>query len=450
MRIIVLLLLLTAAACEAESSAELISKYRETADRIILAATNSTRGWERLTYFCDHFPQRLSGSTNLERGIDWMLEELQKDGFENVHGEEVKVPHWVRGAESAIALEPIKYGLHMLGLGGSIGTVEEGITAEVLVVKNFEELRSRGDEAKGKIVLFNLPFTSYSEVVYIRSKGAIEAAKAGAVASLIRSITPYSMRTPHTGMMRYDEAVRKIPHAAIAPEDADWIARAQARKERVVINLKMSARNLPDKISRNVVAELRGSEEPEKYFLLSAHLDSWDVGQGAMDDAGGCTAIWDALRVPKTLKLRPRSTLRLVLYTNEENGLEGARQYYARHTNEVNNYIMAFETDEGVFQPRGFQFTGPEQSKEVLKSIVSLLEPIGGNSLGPDSESSDLIFLREAKVPALDLIVEGSKYFWFHHTEADTLDKLNPAELNRCTAAIAVVAYCYTDAFRAR
>jgi carboxypeptidase Q len=430
---------------QAQSILDFSSNYQAAASEIISHCTNSNTAWERLSYFCDHFPARLSGSTNLEQGIDWLLAEMQKDGLENVRSEEIDVPHWVRGQESATAISPINYKLHMLGLGGSIGTPEPGITAEVLVVTDFTELHSRAAEARGKIILFNLPFTTYGETVHIRSQGAIEAAKVGAVASLIRSVTPYSIRTPHTGMMRYDPKIAKIPHAAISPEDADWVARAQARREKVIITLKMEADTRPNARSRNVLAEWRGTEQPEKYFLLTAHLDSWDVGQGAMDDAGGCMAVWEAVRILKTLNLRPKRSIRIVLVTNEENGVEGARQYFARHKSDLGNYIMAFETDEGVFQPHGFNFTGPDDTRSILKKIISLLSPIGVSELGSPSDSTDLIFLRDAHVPTLDLAVDGTKYFWFHHTDADTVDKLNPVELNRCAAAIAVMAYSYSD-----
>lgn len=426
------------------------AKYKDAATKLIQAATDSRKGWDRLAYFCDYFPARLSGSTNLERGIDWMVEQLKQDGFENVHTEEVMVPHWVRGNESAIALAPIQYKLHMLGLGGSISTPPEGITAEVLVVRDFDELEKRSSEAKGKILLFNTAFTTYGETVKIRSQGAIRAARAGAVASLIRSVTPYSMRTPHTGGMRYEEGGRQIPHAAITPEDADWLARMQARGEKVIVQLKMEAHTLPLAKSRNIIADLPGTEQPNDFFLLSAHLDSWDVGQGAMDDGGGCLAVWEAIRLIKDSKLRPRRSLRLVLYTNEENGVAGARAFARAHADDFQHYYMAFETDEGVFQPKGFKYSGPETDRPFLESIASLLEPIGANKLDPEAESTDLIFLAEKHVPTLNLVVDGTKYFWFHHSDADTLDKLNVEEFNRCVGAIAVMAYSFAEHNSAR
>jgi carboxypeptidase Q len=420
--------------------------YRELSQRIISAATHSTVAWDRLAYFCDHFPARLSGSTNLERGIDWMLTQLKQDGFENVHGEKVVVPHWSRGEESAEAIAPIHYKLHMLGLGGSVGTPADGITAEVLVVRDFDELAARKNEARDKIVVFNLPFTTYGETVKVRTRGAIEAAKAGAVASLIGSVASYSMRTPHTGGMRYDPSVPKIPHAAITLEDAGWLARMQKRGEKSVVKLRMQARTLAPAQSRNVVAEIKGSEFPENYILLSGHLDSWDVGQGAMDDGGGCLAVWEAMRILKELGLKPRCSLRMVFFTNEENGVAGARQYAQAHSGEIPHFIMAFESDEGVFQPLGFRYSGPAQGRSILNEAVDLLGPIGVKTVEDGAESTDTIFMREKGVPTLDLVVDETKYFWFHHSDADTLDKLTPAELNRCAAAIAVAAYMYAEA----
>lgn len=415
----------------------------ETANRIIHTATNSPVIWERLTHLCDYYPRRLSGSTNLEKAIDWVLAEMKKDGLENVRGEPVEVPHWVRGVESLEATAPINYRMGVVGLGGTVATPPGGIEGEVLVVRDFEELKARAAEAKDKIVLYNVAFTKYDDVVIVRSRGAIRAAEAGAKASLIRSLTPFSMRTPHTGTMRYDPAVQKIPSAAVTAEDADWIARMTGRGEKVKLRLKLESVSNPPVTSHNVLAEIRGAEKPEEIVAISAHIDSWDVGQGAMDDGGGCLAVWEAMRVLKELGLRPRRTLRAVLYTNEENGLGGARAYARAHTNEV--HALALETDEGAFRPLGFRFSGPEQRLPALKEITSLLRPIGADSLLADSGAPDLIFLREAGVPTMDLVVEQEKYFWYHHTDADTLDKLSPEDVRKCAASIAVMAWFYSN-----
>ena len=293
------------------------SKYEIAGNRLIEAALKDTSGFERLAEMCDTFGPRFSGTDNLEKAIDWSLSEMNRDGLSNVHGEAVMIPKWVRGNESASMVSPWKKELHMLGLGGSIGTPPEGITADVMVVSSFDELEDRSDEAKGKIVLFNVPFTNYGKTVSYRSGGAVAASKVGAVASIIRSVGPYSMNTPHTGNSRYEEGIRKIPHAAITVEDAAMIGRMVNRGQNVTVNLNMEGRYEEDVPSRNAVAEIRGSEYPDEVVVMGGHIDSWDVGQGAMDDGGGCVAAWQAVKLMKDLGLTPRRTVRVVLWTNE-------------------------------------------------------------------------------------------------------------------------------------
>jgi carboxypeptidase Q len=416
------------------------------AQLLIHAATNTDFAWQRLARLCDSFGPRFSGSTNLEAAIDWILQEMRQDGLDNVHGEAVAVPHWVRGAESAAMLQPRPRALPMLGLGGSIATPPEGITAEVLVVKSFADLRERAREAAGKIVLFNVPFTDYHDTVQIRAQGAIEAARAGAAASLIRSVTPCSIQSPHTGGMAYDDSVPKIPHAAITVEDAEMMQRMQERGEKIVVCLKMSAQTLPDAPSRNVVAEITGREKPGEIVIVSGHIDSWDVGQGAMDDGGGAMAAWEAVRLMRKLGLRPRRTVRVVLWTNEENGLAGARGYERLHKNELARHVLAIESDSGAFQPRGFSFNGSGQALPMVKQLARALRPLGADNITIGEEEADVGQLRPDGVPTMALLTDGPRYFWFHHTDADTMDKLNPQELGACAAAMAVMAREVADA----
>src|SRR5690606_3133934 len=258
-------------------------------------------------------------------------------------------------------IEPRRQELPMLGLGGSIATPPEGITAEVLVVSSFDELERRAAEAAGAIVLFDVPFTTYGETVRYRTEGAIAAARAGAVASLIRSVGPYSPATPHTGTMRYEEGVPRIPHAALSLEDALLLRRLAERGQTPVVTLTMGAQTEPDALSRNVVAELRGSERPEEVVVIGGHIDSWDVGQGAVDDGGGCVVAWEAVRLLKDLGLRPRRTIRVVLWTNEENGLRGALAYRDSVAAEIENHVLAVESDGGVFAPVGFGVTASDE-----------------------------------------------------------------------------------------
>jgi len=422
-----------------------VSGYQSSAGRLIRAATETDFAFRRLAELCDRFGPRFSGTTNLEAAIDWALAEMKADGLENVHSEDVLVPHWVRGEESAEILKPRYQKLPMSGLGGSVATPKKGITAPVLVVRSFEELSQRADEAHGRIVLFNAPFVNYSQTVTYRTRGASQAAKAGAVASLVRSITPFGLQTPHTGAMTYEAGLPRIPHAAITLEAADQMQRWQERGEPVVVRLKMSAKLLPDAHSRNVVAEIVGRERPEEIVLVSGHLDSWDISPGAIDDGGGVLSAWEAVRLMHTLGLRPRRTVRVVLWTNEENGLRGARNYAERHRTELPKHVLAIESDRGVFQPTGFTFQGGGQARGIIAEVGALLEGIQSNQLTRGGGGADVAQLSPAGVPVMELTVEDSKYFWFHHTTADTPDKVNPEELSRCAAAMAVMAYVVAD-----
>tara|TARA_B100000678_G_scaffold11547_1_gene9233 strand:- start:656 stop:2020 length:1365 start_codon:yes stop_codon:yes gene_type:complete len=419
--------------------------YQPEAQRLTQAATNSLFGFTRLATMCDTFGPRFTGSKNLESAIDWCLAEMKHDGFQNVRGEEVIVPRWVRGNESVELLSPRRRTLPMLGLGGSVGTPPGGITADVLVVTGFDDLKNRVAEAKGRIVLFNVPFTEYRETVIVRTQGAIHAARAGALASLIRSVGPFSMQTPHTGGMSYADDVKKIPHAALSLEDANMLSRMAARGEPLRVRLKMEARTLADGTSRNVVAEIPGSEKPEEIVIVSGHIDSWDVGQGAMDDGGGCLAAWEAARLMLKLGLRSKRTVRVVLWTNEENGIRGAMSYAERHEAALARHTLAIESDSGVFQPTGFGFLGSGRGMEIIRGVGKLLDPIGSGNIAKGCRGADVLKLVRGGVPVMHLEVDRKKYFWFHHTDADTIDKLVPAEFNRCVAAMAVMAYVIAD-----
>jgi len=421
------------------------ARYRETADRIIAAALADSAAYTRLGELVDGFGHRFSGSASLEHAIDWIITEMQEDGLANVHGEPAMVPVWIRGAESAELVEPRAMPLPMLGLGGSVATPPEGITAEVLVVNSFDDLERRGAEARGKIVLFDVPFTTYGETVQYRGNGAIAAARHGAVASLIRSVTPNSQRTPHTGAMRYADSVPRIPHAALTIEDAMMLHRMQDRGERVVVRLRMAAQTLPDRASRNVMGELVGSERPEEVVVMGGHIDSWDVGQGAMDDGGGVVAAWEALRVLQRLGLQPRRTIRVVGWTNEENGLRGGTAYRDAHRDALDTHVLAIESDGGVFAPQGYGFTGSDAAFAIVQQVGSLLEGIGAGRITRGGGGADIGPIMRSGVPGMGLDVDESRYFWYHHTDGDTLDKLDPREMALCVASLAVMAYVVAD-----
>jgi carboxypeptidase Q len=438
-------LALVASTARAQTPDPIAAKYRADANRLIDAALGDSAAWNRLALMTDTFGNRLSGSQSLEKTIDWVLAEMKKDGLENVRGEPVKVPHWVRGEESLTLVSPRQTSLRMLGLGGSIATPKQGVTAPVIVVGSFDELTARAAEAKGKIVLFDVPFTTYGQTVRYRGAGAVAAARVGAVAALVRSVTPMSLRTPHTGGMRYDSTVKKIPTAAITVEDAMMFRRMIARGQKVVVTLKMSAHTLPDAPSRNVVAELRGSERPDEVVIVSGHLDSWDVGQGAMDDGGGVVAAWEAVRLMKQLGLRPRRTVRVVAWTNEENGTAGGNGYRDAHREEMSKHVLAMESDEGVFKPRGVAFTGSDTATAIVRRVAALLSRIDASAVVQGGGGADVGPMMALGVPGMSPDVDGSKYFWYHHTEADTMDKLDPHEIALCVATMAVMAYVIAD-----
>ncbi|MEO7987050.1 MAG: M28 family metallopeptidase [Gemmatimonadales bacterium] len=434
------------APCSAQQPS-IASAYGPIADSLYRAATGDSLAYIRLGRLVDTFGHRLSGSPALEAAIDWVLAEMSKDGLENVRGEPVMVPRWVRGSESAQMVQPRVAPLRMLGLGGSIATPKTGITAPVLVVSGFEELQQRAADAKGKIVLFDAPFTDYVAVRRIRSDGPSAAARVGALACLIRSVASASIRSPHTGSTIYDSTVRKIPAAALSIEDAMMLHRFQNRGERVIVTLRMSAQTLPDAPSRNVVAEIVGREKPDQVVVLGGHIDSWDVGQGAMDDGGGLMAAWEAVRLMHRLGLRPRRTVRVVLWTNEENGGRGGLGYRDAHAAELAGHVLAMESDNGAFDPRGYTFVGSDSAASVVKQVAALLDSAGisGVQRVPESPAADITPLVETGIPGMELDVDGSRYFWYHHSDGDTLDKLDPAELARCVAAMAVMAYVVAD-----
>jgi len=421
------------------------SKYVDTSLKIISKSLSDSTAYNRLGYMCDTFGPRLSGSKNLENAINWILKEMNSDGLENVRGEKVAVPTWIRGKESATLLSPFKKELSMLGLGGSIATPRGGLKAEVIVVNDWDELESRSNEVPGKIVLFNAPFTSYGETVAYRYSGASVAAKHGAVASLIRSIGPWSMNTPHTGVMAYNDDVQKIPNAALTMEDAMMLSRIHDRGNKIIVKLDMNARMVSDRWSHNVLGEIKGSIYPEEVVVVGGHIDSWDVGQGAHDDGGACIASWEVLRLIKELGLKPKRTIRCVMWTNEENGGKGNKGYRDMHLDEMDKHVLAIESDGGVFSPKGFGFSGNDSAREIVEEIHELMKPIGANTISDGGRAADVAPLNDEGVPVMSLKVDGSKYFWFHHTDADTFDKIDFNEFNRCIAAMAIMAYVVAD-----
>ena len=397
--------------------------------------------------------------------IAWAAQAMKDDGHD-VRTEKVMVPHWVRGTEAAEIKAPISRPLHVLGLGGTIATPRAGITAPVVVVHSWDELEAKHEAVKGAIVLYDVAMpkfteekgSGYGETVEYRGKGASRAAKHGAVAVLMRSVTAHSLRTPHTGAMNYEDGIAKIPALAVTVEDSTLIARL-AEQGPVTVHLRADDQMLPDVASRsrrsarapsaNVIGELRGRERPDEFVVIGGHIDSWDVGQGAHDDGAGAVTMMQALTTLRKLGLVPRRTIRVVLFTNEENGLRGGRAYAKDHAAELANTVLAVESDSGGFAPRGFSVGArPEVQDRVtarITDIASLLASIDATRVTAGHGGADIGPMEPAGVPTVGLSTDGRTYFDIHHTEADTLDKVDPQALADDVAAVAALAYVVAD-----
>ncbi len=432
-------------AAEQASAPAWLAAHRETATKLMAEAQANDFAWRRLAELTDTYGARISGSANLMRAIAWAQATMKADGLANVRAEKVMVPTWVRGQESAVIIDPPEHPIAMLGLGGSVATPPEGVEADVLVVKDFQDLEARGAQAKGKIVLFNVPYTTYGETVPYRGGGATAAARLGAVASLVRAVGPMGHRTPHTGGMNYGEGVARIPTAAISVEDANRIQRLSDRRVRVRVRLKMEAHFEPDAESANVFGEITGREFPDEIVLVGCHFDSWDTGAGASDNGVGCVVTWEALRLMKKLGIQPRRTVRVGLFTNEENGLRGGNAYRDAYKASAGDHVLALESDSGVFAPANLGFTGSPAATERMRDIGTLLTPLG-LTIGPGGGGADIgPIARAGKVPMMAYNGDATRYFTIHHTPADTVDRIAPEEVSKAAASIAVVAYVVAD-----
>ncbi|MEA2490778.1 MAG: hypothetical protein QOH21_2570 [Acidobacteriota bacterium] len=428
-------------------------------NRIIDTMVASPRAYETLSYLTDHIGPRLSGSKNADLAVQWAMKKYREWGVD-AHTEPVMVPHWVRGAEWGRLVSHNDQKIVLTALGGSVSTPAAGLTAEVVEVTSFDDLAKLGRaKLKGKIVLYNKPmdmtlvesgraFEAYGDAVVFRGTGASRAAEFGAVASLVRSVSSASLRTPHTGSTRYDEQQPKIPAGAVTPEDAELMHRLIASGEKVRLHLVLTPKTLPDKMSANVVAEIRGSERPNEIVLIGGHLDSWDLGTGAIDDGSGCAMVMETMRTLQELGIRPKRTIRAVLFMNEENGLRGGRAYFAgaAKREEVSRHVAAIETDAGAAPPVGFITTLHGDALTRFTARVQSLNRIAPLSWESSKHTgADTSPLTDAGVPGFGLVPEPRHYFDFHHTPADTLDKIDPKALAQDSAAIAALAYVIAD-----
>jgi carboxypeptidase Q len=431
----------------------------EELDTIKSAALADNYAYHQVQHLTENIGPRLSGSPEAQAAVDYVAAELRQLGLD-VQLEEVKVPHWVRGAETA---ELVKYAgqapastqkIVLTALGGSSATAAEGLTADLIVVNNFDELNSLGRErVAGKIVLFNeifdkqkaaagLAFLSYGEAVRYRVEGPKAAADLGAVAALVRSVGNADYRLPHTGY----SAPAGIPAAAVTAEDAILIADL-ASQGRVRMHLTLTPQKLPDVTSYNVIADLKGSEHPEQIVIVSGHLDSWDLGTGAIDDGAGVVIAMEAAEILEKLHLRPKRTLRVIAWMDEENGGAGSQTYAKDHLNDFPRHVAAIESDSGAAHPLGFSIRMSAAATDLLRPVTKVLESFGATALEPSSypPGADIAALSDAGVPALGLNQDGRDYFNYHHSAADTLDKIVPGELRENAAAMAVMAYALTN-----
>lgn len=425
---------------------------------IFSAALREGQAFSKLQGLCTRAPKRLSGSPGAQEAIAWAQAAMQADGLENVHLESCTVPVWVRGKHAELGVlqpeEARECFLPILALGGSVGTPTDGLEGPLLVVESFEELARAGAAARGAIVLFNRPmdptlpdpFEAYGRAVDQRSRGAIEASKAGAIAAIVRSMTTRLDDVPHTGAMRYEADVPRIPAAAVSTAGAERLAALALRTRGARLRLRLDCSAAGETASSSVVGELRGRELPEEFVLVGGHLDAWDVGQGAVDDGSGCAQSIECARLLKALGLRPRRSLRIVLFMNEENGLNGGLAYREAHKNELARHVLAIESDRGGFVPRGFGTNASAAARAQLEPLRLELARYGAGELRSDGGGADISPLAKDGVPLMELLPDPQRYFDYHHCVRDTLDAVHPRELELGAAALAAMAWFVAEA----
>lgn len=433
----------------ADSPPAIPPEVRRTAEALREKAFTGTRASEWVRGLVDTAPSRLSGSPGDKLSIEWGLATLKRLGFANVRAEKLMAPYWVRGVETGEVVAPHPHKLFLTALGGSVSTPESGLEAEILEVGSLEELDAKKPEdVRGRIVFFNkrmrrtMDGEGYGKAVDVRGRGASRAAKLGAIGVIIRSIGTDSNRTPHTGGMRYLEGIPKIPAAAVSNPDADMLERLGDEGKPVRVRFTLGCRDMGQAETANVIGEIPGRGSPKEIVLLGCHRDAWDLGTGTEDDAAGCGIVIEAARLIGGLGNRPRRTIRVVLYANEENGLAGGKAYVADHAAELPLHAAAIEADLGSGRPIGFSWNAGPSSEPLMKEISSLLEPLGAGELtagGPGG--ADISRLVLSGVPLFAVRQDASRYFDLHHTPNDTFDKLDIGSLDRMTAAIAAFAY---------
>src|SRR5437899_2821292 len=428
--------------------------------RLQQAALNSDYAYRQVAHLANNIGPRLSGSTQAAKSVAYVASELKAIGCE-VQLEKVMVPHWVRGEETAALVQfpgqadNTMQKIVLCALGASVATPANGITADVIAVRNLDELKALPrDKVDGKTVLFNYPFDklmaaegrggdAYGEAVLYRGDGPSAAARQGAVACLIRSVGGADYRLPHTGQTKYADDALKIPAGAVTAEDADLIVDL-VRQGPVKMKLILTPQQLPDVESYNVIGDIKGSEHPEQIIIVSGHLDSWDLGTGAVDDGAGVAVSMEAANLIQKLHLKPKRTIRVIAWMNEENGSAGSKQYAKDH--EKDDHFAAMETDGGAGHPLGINIKGKSEVKKMLAPVAAVLQESGAGVLNlVEHCGADIEPLEKAGVPAFSPIQDSRFYFNYHHTAADTLDKIVPKELAENSAVVAVAAYALAN-----
>jgi hypothetical protein len=433
---------------EPQTPALLSPEVQKTAEALrerAFAGSQAARWVQELT---DQVGQRMTGSPGDAAAISWALTSLRERGFTNVRAEKLVSHVWKRGTETGEVTSPVSQKLALTALGGSVPTPAEGIEAEVVEFGSLEALQAPSAAVRGKIVFFDKRMervgdgSGYGTAVDVRSHGPARAAKLGAAAVLIRSIGTDHNRTPHTGGTNYEEGVPKIPAAALSIPDAELLERLLREKKPVRVHFTLTCHDAPDAETANVVGDIAGREKPDEVVLLGAHLDSWDLATGAIDDGAGCGIVVEAARLIGELPRHPRRTVRVVLYANEEHGLAGGRAYRQAHDAELARHVAALEADSGTDSPTAFTWNAGPSAEPLVREIAALLAPVGaGRALPASSGGADIGPLRQEGVPVFSIQQDSSRYFDYHHTANDTFDKIVPASLDRMVAAVAAFAY---------
>jgi len=417
-------------------------------------ALSRGQSYEMLEFLSLNIGHRLSGSPQAAAAVEWSKQVMESLDFDTVYLQPVMVPHWVRGEKEVVRLVNSSsrgtVDLHALALGNSVGTGAGGVTAEIVEVKNFEELDELGkNRVEGKIVFYNRPmdpkhihtFQAYGGAVDQRSQGASRAAAYGAKAVVVRSMASNNDDIPHTGSLRYADDQPQIPAVAISTNDANLLSHVLRNEGSAQVYIETHAQMLPDVLSYNVIGEMRGSDKPDEFIIVGGHLDSWDVGHGAHDDGSGCVQSIEALRILQELDYKPQHSLRAVMFMNEENGLRGGREYAARAQADNERHIAALESDSGGFTPRGFSASASDAQVATLRSWAPLLNPYGLHDLGSPGGGADIGPLRTSGTALFGLRPDSQRYFNYHHTAADTFDKVDKRELELGAAAMASLIY---------